>query len=552
LLTLGAAALLYIVVGFALMDADTLYSGDIGVQYVQSRTLADHGFVRMWLDYPGEFIDGRRQFFPFLPPFTFRSHGHREVIFPPARAWLTAPFAVLGGLRGMVVLSVVSAIAALWLTWVLSPGAWYWPLPAILGLATCFWFYAVVPLAHTPSVAMDMAALWLACFSRSPRRALIAGALFGFAGLVRDESLLLLPGLLFAFWYRDRALRPLVIAAASMTAVLAISGAVEVLVYERPLAAHPRHAVSSLRAALQLTGSENQGVPTLPALSSFERYDIVVHQWIVGRGNDWYIAGFVALMFAAAVIRRWTGSALGVLAAGAIVLAMTVPDALALLAAPKFVGGLLRLSPFLVFTALPAAARDGGDRSNRMIRAVSAVALAAFVGIALLVTDSVAGKSLGPRILLPVLPLATILAWQNIVSYVRSDRGYVDRATGIVGLALVVASAAIHLGSTMPALIARNREERQAVQWVRESAEQVVVADEEITAQLVTPLYFSKVILLAENPQQRDRLVQTLTAARVPSLLLVSRSQPPLIGLEPYGRSSSRTAGRFVVERWER
>ena len=63
----------------------------------------------------------------------------------------------------------------------------------------------------------------------------------------------------------------------------------------------------------------------------------------------------------------------------------------------------------------------------------------AFAGV-----DTTGGKSLGPRLLLPLLPLLCVSSLIVMASYLRSP-SVVDRAVGWIGAVLVAAGVTIHL-----------------------------------------------------------------------------------------------------------
>ena len=63
----------YALLGLYVLDPDAVYSGDIGVKYVQARALVDAGFRNLDIPYPGAFLDPAREFFPLRPPFVMES-----------------------------------------------------------------------------------------------------------------------------------------------------------------------------------------------------------------------------------------------------------------------------------------------------------------------------------------------------------------------------------------------------------------------------------------------------------------------------------------------
>ena len=89
-LVFAALAIFYLALGLFVLSADAVYSGDIGVKFVQARALAAHGFTSLDLPYPGAFLDPERVFFPMRPPFVITAGGETQAIFPPASAVVQA------------------------------------------------------------------------------------------------------------------------------------------------------------------------------------------------------------------------------------------------------------------------------------------------------------------------------------------------------------------------------------------------------------------------------------------------------------------------------
>jgi hypothetical protein len=103
----------YGVLGLVMLAPESVYSGDIGVKFVQARALADHRFMSLDIPYPGEFLDPAREFIPLRPPFVLITGGTTQAIFPPASAVLQAVAVAAAGFRGLIVLSVVAAAVVL-------------------------------------------------------------------------------------------------------------------------------------------------------------------------------------------------------------------------------------------------------------------------------------------------------------------------------------------------------------------------------------------------------------------------------------------------------
>ena len=167
----------------------------------------------------------------------------------------------------MVVLSLIGGAVVLISSCVLAPPRYRLAVVCAVGLAGPLWFYAISGMEHAPAVAFSTAAFAVAlrararfevdavdcrrapcCWSHPARRShparprVAAGRLVPRLGSV--ARLAAIGGLLV----------PLVLAAA-----------VDVWWFNRPAAAHLRHAVHFLQTALHLTNEPNPDVPVLAA-----------------------------------------------------------------------------------------------------------------------------------------------------------------------------------------------------------------------------------------------------------------------------------------------
>jgi hypothetical protein len=557
----AAIVSLYVVLGLVILAPESVYSGDIGVKYVQARALADHRFTSLDIPYPGEFLDPAREFFPLRPPFVMVTGGTTQAIFPPASAVIQAVAVAAGGFRGLIALSLVAAAIVLVASSRLAPPKYELATVVAVGLGGPLWFYAVSGWEHAPAVALGTAAFaWVLRSPAASRSApWIAGALVGAGATLRDEVMLLAPGLLLTIWFRERGWRRIGTAVAGLLMPLVIAAAVEVWWFERPAAAHLRHAVHLLQAALHVTDQPNPDVPVLRPMTPRERYDTVVTYWMFGRGSDRQVAGFVTALVAALFVRwKWRSSigiliwllAFGVTAAGDLWEVVTLP---------KWLAGLVRVSPFVVFAVLPfavgRAAREpegsGEARGDeRWLPVVFGLTALMYLVIAFAGVDTSGGKSLGPRLLLPLLPLLSVSAVVIMASYLGSPAP-VDRAVGWVGVALVATAVAIHLGGTIPAYEQRNADDASAIRAAAASSERVVVADDIFTAQLLFPLYDRKIVFLADTIESGNRLGALLAEQRT-GALLVSRNPEPAVALAPLRLQRTDMRGRMVLQVWSR
>jgi hypothetical protein len=555
------------VIGLVVLAPESVYSGDIGVKFVQARALADHRFRSLDIPYRGEFLDPARTYFPLRPPFVMKTGGETQAIFPPVSAVFHAVAVLLAGFRGMVILSIVGGAVVLISSCVLAPPRYRLAVVCAVGLAGPLWFYAISGMEHAPAVAFSTAAFAVALRARPGSKWMpwIAGALLAAGATQRDEVILLAPGLLLAVWYRAQDRWRVVAAVGGLLVPLVLAGAVDVWWFNRPAAAHLRHAVHFLQTALHLTSEPNPEVPVLAPMTLRQRYDTVFVYWTFGRGTDMQVLGFVSGLVAALVIRwKWRTSA-GILLWLAAFGITTAGDVWEVVTAPKWLAGLVRVSPFVVFAILPfamgnmshtsraasapaaapPAATPGDGRALPILFALTTLIylVMAFAGV-----DTTGGKSLGPRLLLPLLPLLCVSSLIVMASYLRSPSA-VDRAVGWMGAALVAAGVTIHLAGTIPAYRFRNADDSAAIRAVLALKERIVVADDQFTAQLLLPINDRKVVLLADTVAAGAELGTLLSGLRH-SAVLVSRNVESPVRLPPLRPGPPEAQGRMTLQVW--
>ncbi len=525
-------ALAYGWVAFAHFPAQAFYSGDMGPKYVQARSFLSEGFSSLTLPYPGALLDPTEQFFPFAEPFVFRTAHGIQASSSPTSALVRAAF---GDIRGVTMLALLGAIVVLWLATRMAVDDEPRILSWVLGFGTCLWFYAVIPWEHAPAAALGMAGVWIGLNRQGWRWAVVAGLLIGLGTAILEEVVLLLPGLLVASWASRRGLAGLAALLAGTGLVVATSLAGEVLLYGRPAGAH------AIENSLELSNSLTSAFAQLGW-----RYDIVVRQWLMGSLHEWFAPGL--MLAAVAAISAWRGrrSVAVPILAGAAALG-SIGGLASQLQQARFATDLFHLSPFLIFAVLPAPFLT--ERS-RLTRRTVLVTAAGFLGLSLM-TAIPSGRSLGPRFLMPVLPLLTVAAWQGILAYwrTRSHCG-LHWLTGALGLILLGTSGLLHLGVMLPTLGERLTQNQKAIDGLRQASEQVVIVDEHVNAQLLAPLYFQKTFMLARTQPQAHDLASRLAHAKVPRILLVTREERGRVTLAPYRWGARELKGRFRIERW--
>ena len=180
-------------------------------------------------------------------------------------------------------------------------------------------------------------------------------------------------------WLKLRGWKPIAWAGAGAVAVLAVAGAIEVFWFRRELAAHLQHAVHLLRVALNATDAPNPDVPYLQPMTLRGRYETVIWYWLLGYGDNRLIA-IPSLVFLAALgARVFAGLRWPLVGALGMLIGFAAWDAWAFVQGPRWVAGLYRLSPFLVFAILPAPRREG---PADWLRTTAAIAFVGYLVLA--------------------------------------------------------------------------------------------------------------------------------------------------------------------------
>ncbi len=540
-------AIVYAVLGLAILSPDAVYSGDIGIKFVQARALAAERFTSLDIPYPGAFLDPDRRFFAMRPPFVMTVGGETQAIFPTASAVIQAAAVTAGGVRGMVVVTLIAGLVIMYSTAKMAEPSLRPFVVLAVGLAGPLWFFAISGWEHAPAVAFGAAAFACAMRLDGWKAPLLGGVLLGLGATQRDEMLLLIPGLLMMMWMRRRAWQPLVMAIAAATGVVVAAACVDIWWFGRPPAAHLRHAVHLLQGSW-VAAEPGTELPSLKAFTQRQRYETVIQYWLFGYGNDALIALYVGGLAVALLLWRWRRTSAGILMWLCAIVLLAAIDLHEVVTAPKWLAGMQRVAPYFVFALLPYPA--GVERSTWM-RIAALFTTATYLVLAYVGVDTTGGKSLGPRLLLPLFPLLTVASIESIRDYLRAP-GRTDRWIGYVGALLVAMTVVIHAGGTIPAYVARNRDDGVAIRTVASSLERIVVSDDMFTAQLLMPLYFRKIVLLADTPELAARLGAKMDEQRVSGVMLVARGETPRVTLAPLRLVESDLKGRFVIQHWTR
>jgi hypothetical protein len=534
----------YAVFAYAILDTGSFPTIDAVVKTLQARALLSSHFTSQVLPYPGRSIDPNDSFFPMSPPHVFHTEAGWQGIFPTGVALVNAPL-LLFGLEGITLGSLAASFAVLIVCVRLTRVEPRWGLAALLGLGTFLWGYAVLPWEHMPALALSTAA-FLCLQHTSFRGAILSGALLGGAACLRDESLMLLPGLMFVCWRRSRDYRLLLLIIAGVIVCPSVVALLDATVYQRPVAAHLRHAVPFGEQWMPVS-QHAPGLPLLTRMSWERRYDIVIHEWILGIRGGHIFPILTATFALLAVLRRTAFAAIGTSILVSMLLALHVAELLSLFHAPEVIAGILRWSPILVFALLPSA-RDSRPAPGR---SEALVTMGCFTVGALATVSTHGGFQLGPRLMLPVLPFAAIAAWEGWMSYrVAAPRTAQARFIWFGGCALLAGSICMQVVN-QSAFLEFNKREQGEADWLQASATGAVVIDDSETVCVPGPVMDSVPVFLATSQDRATTLARMLANAQVESLVFVSRERPPQdMSFDPYVRKARLRTKTTLLQEW--
>ncbi|HET9988977.1 MAG TPA: hypothetical protein VFQ65_10655 [Kofleriaceae bacterium] len=477
-----------------------LFSGDEGIKLAQIQGLDHAGYRDGALLYRGQDDDPSNALHPLKSPgFTYevdgRVYGTYTLLYPA----LAVPIYRAGGfawvwllsLAGLALMLIATAQIAVRVT--ASERVATFAVLAV-GFATAVGLYACTIFEHTLAGGCLLSALAIVVGPVSSRRAFAAGAVFAAAICLRTELLAFGPSFAFVcawrFGVRRQTLRSFALVAVGAAIVLALF-----VVFNLALSGvwHPT-----------LVASKDA------AKGSFA--DRACHLVAATLGGWGYAAVWATLALAvvATVLRRRTRvvTAIG-LAVGALWIAMTL-RAIATMGVRPVVG-LLTTAPVIVLALVwrPAQARAG------ITSTVLAVAAALFVAIVVVLPKrgAIGGLELGPRYLIPVVPLFVIAA----LDAARASRIRIACATllALAGTVVLVANArsqyAIRqLGANI-------------VEVADQAGADVVTSDVWWVAQLAIPAQADRIVVMTNNTRDAWQRLYDGDRRRV----LVLRGTPP-------------------------
>jgi hypothetical protein len=467
-----------------------LFSGDEGIKLAQIQGLDDSGFRDGALLYRGQASDPTNVLHPLkYPGFTYevdgRLYGTYTLVYPVLATpiYRVAGFAWvwLLSLAGLALMLIATARIAVRVT-----GDQRIATSAVLGVgfATSASLYGCTIFEHTLAGGCLLSAIAILLGPVTARRAFAIGALFAASIALRTELCAFGPSLaLLCVWrYRKQWAAYAWTTAGTVVIVAGFIGFNLALSH----AWHPTLTASRDAAA----GSLAERACHLVAAS--------LGGW--GYAAVWVTCG---LAIAALVVQRWARAVTAIIVIATLLWTVMTVCGIASMGVRPLVG---------LFTTAPIVVLALGATSRTRVLAAATVVFIAIV-VLLPKHGAIGGLELGPRYLIPVVPLLVIVALDAARSRVRIACAAM---LAIAGAAALVANARAQ--SKIRALGAH------VVEVAEQANADVVISDVWWVSQLAIPAQADRIVLVSNSG---DRDVWRDLYDRDKRRVLVLRGNPP-------------------------
>jgi hypothetical protein len=538
LLALALVAIVYAGLAFLVLPKASFFSSDEGLKLIQVQNFLRKGWSDFTIDYPGRWLDPYFSFLPINNPPPLIQGERIFAAYPVFFPLLAMPLYSLLGYAGLYVIPVVSGLATVLVTWWLARllGARGSSSILVLGLCTPLLFYSLLFWDHTLGTLLSTVALLLVIRTlpqRNRRWLLAGGAILGFSVWARTELYALaavMPVVYFLFGGR-RGRDTLFLCLGILAALLPL-WLFQTMVYGNPIGAHVAH-FALLGEALPVTTN---------------RLAILYYTLLEANPNP-LVTLLYAMAFASATLVLWSPAL-----RHKPVLVMAAFGALLLCSVPNLVeawsgrplGGLIATTPFLAFSFGGIPQLEDGD-SHRL-------ALAACFGYIILVcilTPVDPGLQWGPRFLLPIFPLAAVLALRNGQALSATAR---SSSTGTLLAACLAATLGVSLvfqacGIRVMHMI--KTRDRQLIESTARLDSTWIVSDEYGYAQYAAPLFYEKQFFYVRDQEAYQRLTETFLTNDVHVFAVVTYPVPHRNVVDPLIASGGYTVKRVGDQLFE-
>jgi len=531
LLALGLAIAIWVVA----VAPRGLYSGDSGVKLAQTYALWSSGFTTRALPAHPE-LDPAGDFMAY-GEFKRRVDGEWQGIYSLSFTALSAPMLGAFGMAGLPILPLLGTLLVLAGTFALARRIgcapwWAVAISAVTVFATPVLLYSSQLTEHTLATGLVTWALALVVPDRetaSPRRDLVAGVLVGFAATVRPECYLAIAAIGIASIVPPWTSRSVAIQRGALYA----AGALAMLV--------PYWLLN-----LRLSGTWDPLVTFQEgAAASWTTLGLFLVGATRAPVTGIYIA-FALCLVSGALPASWLRR-LHVQLATTLLLAVVV--GLSIMVALKSwhgTTGLFHVTP-LAIVGLWA-----GGRSSAARRLWIGTALLLVAVLVLNRSNDAGGLQLGSRILMPVLPALLCLGGAHLQA-LRAERPTLAlRYAHLIAIAGLAVLTAIAMARGMPESHSIVRNNDGAVEVATRAGPRVVVTTVWWQSQVLAPVLLDgKVLLLARDAAQLQRLIEQLRERGVSDFLLIEQGRPspapPGTELAPDGQTRLPFGGEGMM-----
>jgi len=511
---------LYAFLALVALPRKAFFSSDEGLKFIQMQNALRMGWSHFALDYPGRDVDPDLTFVPINNPPPLIRDGQIYAVYPIAFPLLTAPLFSLLGYTGLYLIPLASGLLSPALTARLSRLA---NLDAVatalvLGLCTPLLFYSLLFWDHTLGVLLSTSALLLVATNlRAPRswQLLLAGLILGAAVWIRTELYVMLLVVPFAYFFVSgrQARQTLMLGLGILISLLPL-WLFQYLTYGNLIGPHLGH-FASLGNALPVTSS---------------RLAIIYYLLLESNSDPRFVFLYVMAFAAAATVmasprlRHAPSVVAGVF--GALIVCSLPNLRQAWSGIPM--GGLIATVPFLVL--VPGLLfRATLTQVDRLLLAICG----GYIALVCLTTPVDPGLQWGPRFLLPVLPLASILALRGFASTMQDIRTPNRRAVIGVSLASTVVVSVLLQGSSIRLLHLIKNRDRQLIESAAQLPSAWVISDEYGYAQYVAPLFYEKVFFYVRGQGDYEQLTEAMFSHGITTYAVATYATPHRREVDP-------------------
>jgi hypothetical protein len=512
---------LYAFLALVALPRKAFFSSDEGLKFIQMQNALRMGWSDFALEYPGREVDPELNFVPINNPPPLIRDRQIYAVYPVVFPLLSAPLFSVLGYAGLYLIPLASGLLTLLLTARLSRLANLDGLATalVLGLCTPLLFYSLLFWDHTLGVLLSTAALLLVAANlRAPGswQLLLGGLILGAAVWIRTELYVmsLVVPLAYFFLGGRRARQALVLGLGILASLLPL-WLFQYFTYGSLIGPHLGH-FASLGTALPVTTSRLAVIYYLLLESSTDARFVFL-----------YLMAFAAAatVVASPRLRHVPSVVAGVFGA---LLVCSLPNLRQAWSGVPM-GGLIATAPFLVLVL----GMLFGSKATQLDRLLLAVC-GGYIGLVCLTTPVDPGLQWGPRFLLPVFPLASVLALRGFGSVVQDMRSPNRRMVVGASLASAVLVSLFLQGCSIRLLHLIKNRDRQLIESASQLQSAWVISDEYGYAQYVAPVFYEKVFFYVRHQSEYEQLTEAMFSHGITTYSVATYATPHRREVDPF------------------